>query len=368
MRALADSGHDVTLVAGRNFEADPGWDMTGIEVVRVPELVREVDPARDAVAFFKLYRLLRRTRPFAVHTHLAKAGILGRFAARAARVPSIIHTVHGPTFPAGISRVRRTAFRLMERICGFCTDRFVFVGEELRDEYVRAGVCPPGRTTVIRTGRPTSDFEKADSVGPEETKRIRQEFSPDKDTFMIGYVGRLVPGKAQDKAIRVLKKLRDAGLNAHLVLIGEGHVKSREETNYQSSLRALANELGLSRHVHFTGFRPNVFSYMKAMDALILTSRYEGLPNVAVEAAIVGRPFVTFKVCGAAEVVNTSGGGVIVENGDIDGMAKALEAFSRNPAWGREMARSANHAVREIYRMERMVAEKMLFYRDVLGA
>ena len=364
IRSLADKNYEVIQIVGRDFEPQQDWDLTGIEFIQITNLVKYINPVRDLIAFLKLYKILKQYRPQIVHTHLAKAGFLGRLAARLAKIPIIIHTVHGPTFPSGIHPIKRYVYRFLERFCSKFTHKFVFVGEEIRDEYVRNKICPTEKTVVIRSGRPQSDFSAADKITQDEIKSVRKSFSDEQGVFLIGYVARLVPSKAQDVAIRILKEIREKGVDGHLVLIGEGHLP--EEKKYETLLKRLIIELNLSKYVHFTGYQYNVFLYMKVMDVLILPSRYEGLPNIAIEAGIVGKPMVSYDVCGIHEVIRNNITGYIVKQGDYQNMAEKLIFLAQNSEIARAMGKSAQFEIRELYNMDKMLKDKLKFYESFL--
>jgi len=363
LRALVNNGYDVVHIVGREYAPDPAWDLSGIELERIDTLVKYTKPASDISSLRTIYGLLRKHQPDLVHTHLAKAGIIGRLAARLAMVPYVVHTVHGPTFASNLHLTKRTFYRSLERFCSHFTDYFVFVGEELRSEYVRCGVGTEDSSVVIRTGRPTSDFDNMDKVAPEEISRLRVELGGTESAFLIGCIGRLVPSKAQDKAIKVLSLVREKGVDAHLILVGTGLLG--EEKEYESELRKLASHLGLSDYVHFAGFRTDVLICMKAMDVLVMTSKYEGLPNIAVEAGIVRRPLVAFDVCGIHEVIRDSVTGYILEQDDIAGMADRLSILAKNSD-AVSLGEKARGRVKALYNIDRTVMEKMEFYEKIL--
>jgi glycosyltransferase involved in cell wall biosynthesis len=365
IRAAADSGHRVTQIAGRHLGFDQHWDFSDIGFVQIPELVKYLSPIEDLVALTKIYGILKRERYDLVHTHLAKAGVLGRLAAKLAGVPFIVHTVHGPSFPAGLHPLKRRLYYLLEQLCGRFTNVFVFVGEELREEYLNGGICQRNNTVVIRTGRPHSDFQRADAITQERIESVRAQLVNNDKAFLIGYVARVVPSKNHELAIHVLKKVRDQNVDAHLVLVGEAHLP--EERKYQGHLEQVIAKLGLGHCVHFTGYQIDVFPHMKAMDALILPSKYEGLPNVAVEAAIVGRPLVSFDVCGIHEVIQDGTSGYIVKQGAIDDMADRLIYLAEHPDLAHDLGEKAQQQIRDRFNSDRMVMEKMRFYRQVFS-
>lgn len=357
-------GFSTTLIVGKAHDLSEEL-LPGVNIYEVPQLIKYLNIFKDTYSLLLVTKIFKKIRPDIVHTHLAKAGILGRIAGKLAGVPKIVHTVHGPTFSVGIHPAKRFLYRSLERQCGRFTDHFVYVGEELRDEYVRSGVCPMEKTIIIRSGRPNSDFITSDGVKEEDIISLRKEIYVGPASFLIGYIGRLVPSKNQEAAIRVLKKVRDERVDADLVLVGEAHL--REEKGYEKWLRKLAVDLDLAQHVHFTGYRPDVFLYMKAMDALILPSRYEGLPNVAIEAGITGRPMVAYDVCGVKEVLKEGVTGFVVPQGDEKAMADRLIFLARNPMATRVMGEKAGQSVRSIYTMDKMIEQKLKFYKSILS-
>jgi len=362
--ALADKGYQVIQVTGRDFLLQEDWNLANIEFICMPSLIKYINPIKDIMALYKLYRLFKNIKPQLVHTHLAKAGILGRLAARMSGVPYIIHTVHGPVFSKNIPFVKRYTYRFLERLCGKFTDYCIFVGQELRNQYIESKVFPVEKTAVIKSECSQFNFTLTDKITQEEIRFIRNKFSYNQDNYLIGYVARLVPSKAQDVAVNILKKLRDKGVNGHLVFIGEAHL--REEKRYENILRKLVKKLNLNEYVHFVGYQPNVFHYMKAMDVLISTSKYEGLPNVAVEAGIVKKPLVTFEVCGVAEIIRNNQTGYIIKQGDTENMTEKLIYLARHPEVAKNMGERAYLEVSRLYRNEAMIEKQLLIYESIL--
>jgi len=269
LRAIRDSGYNIALVVGRDYHPSPDWDLSGIRVYRVPNLVKYIDPVKDFLVLWDLVALIRRIRPDAVHTHLAKAGILGRWAAYLSGTPLILHTVHGPTFPATLPFYRRLPYLCLEWITGRITDHFVFVGEEVCGEYIRKGVCKPQNSVVVRTGRPDAEIDEIARAAETERSFMRHSLLNGTHRFLIACVGRIVPSKQQDHAVRVLHRLRQMGVNAGLVVVGEGYVK--EEKGYLDRVRSIVEELDLRNHVCFTGHRDDALRVMDAADAILHT-------------------------------------------------------------------------------------------------
>jgi glycosyltransferase involved in cell wall biosynthesis len=365
LRAMVDNGYRVGLIIGRTAEMESAWDFTGIRVIQIGELVKYRDVWADFRAMVRIVQTLSEIRPKVVHTHLAKGGVLGRLAAWICRVPIIIHTVHGPTFPEALSAVAKVLYKVLERLVGGATDHFVFVGEELRQEYLSAGICREENSVVIRSGRGVDEFEGVCSIPVEETGKLREMFGLGAELFLMGHVGRIVPSKGQDVSLEVLRGLRARGVDAHLVFIGEAHLP--EERYFEQLVRRRAEQLGLSEYAHFLGYRSDVLKYMKAMDVIILPSQYEGLPNVVIEAGVVGKAVIAFDVCGIREVIEDSVSGFVTLRGDINGMIERTHYLSAHRAVAAKMGKEAAAKVREVYTAERMIKDKVRFYKDVLG-
>src|SRR5437588_3923059 len=147
--ALDPDRFEVAIVAAPGGELLDDAERAGFEVMRIPHLVPELDPARDARAFRELVTVMTEGRFDVVHTHSAKAGALGRLAARAAGVPAVVHTFHGFPFHEFQSRLRRRSYVEIERRLGRITDQFLAVGSAVAAEAVRLRIAPPDRIRAI---------------------------------------------------------------------------------------------------------------------------------------------------------------------------------------------------------------------------
>jgi hypothetical protein len=163
-------GCRVTLIVGRNASPEMIAKMRaqGFQVVQLMSLRKYLRPLQEIQALIDLYRLCRAEGYDLVHTHLAKAGVIGRLAANLAGVPRVVHSVYGATFAPTQSWGRRLLFRDLERLAGRATDTFIFVGRELREAYRRAGVCPSDQGRVIYYGKNLSPFFAVAGLSPKE--------------------------------------------------------------------------------------------------------------------------------------------------------------------------------------------------------
>ena len=359
VRAAVAAGYRVTVVCGPSHDL-PADASFALRVV--PSLAKPLHPVNDLLAWRALNRLLAELRPDLLHTHLAKAGILGRLAARRAGLTATVHTVHGPTFdPRAGGRAKRRLFRYLERQAGRHTARFVFVGEELMHQYQNAGVCRPGQGEVIRTGKPAAELNPAPLTAGQR-QALRGELTGGHAECLLLYVARLVPGKQVDHAIRALAMLRRRGLDARLCVVGEALVAN--EQRHRRELERLTATLGLAEQVHFAGFRRDVIALMQASDAVLLPSRFEGLPNVAVESVLAQTPLLSYPVLGVGEVIPAR---LIVAEASAAGLAdKVLWLRGLDAAGRRELNRRlADCRVRVMrdYDRGRALAAQLALYR-----
>lgn len=266
----------------------------------IPGLGRAVSPLDDARALAVLTSEIRRFRPEIVHTHTAKAGALGRVAARMARVPAVLHTYHGHILTGYFPRPVTAGIRVSERALAGITDRLVAIGTRVRDELLAAGIGRPGQYVVMEPGvsleRVPAPCDARRSLG------IRD------DVPVVAFVGRLTRVKRPDRLLAVARHVIAHRPDTHFIVCGDGTMTGK--------LRDVAVDLG--GRVRFLGWRGDVATVYGAADVVVLTSDNEGMPLSLIEAAIAGRPAVTTDVGGAREVVRDGETGFVTSTDALD--------------------------------------------------
>ncbi|MSO96585.1 MAG: glycosyltransferase family 1 protein [Thermoleophilia bacterium] len=358
---LAERGYSTTLAAGTISEGEASMafiaEERGIEIESIPELQRELAPLKDAAAVRRLRTIIRRERPHILHTHTAKAGTVGRAAARIAgdaRPPVVVHTFHGHMLKGEFDPVRTRAFRAVERNLARTTDVLVAVSPEVRDELVEVGVAPASQFAVVRLGIELSER----MAGASDGASLRASLGIPPDRFCVGWVARMSAVKQPEDVLRTVRKLRDRGIDAALILIGDG--PEREQ------LEERAKELGLVEGVHFVGFQNDVGPWLHAFDVLLLTSRSEGTPVSAIETLASGRPVVATDVGGTRDVVNDGVSGFLVPFGDVSAAADRLERLARDPALRARMGAAGQAVALSSYGVPRLVGDIDRLYRALL--
>ena len=361
---LADRGYDTTLVAGTVGRGEESMafvaESKGVRVEVLDELGRKISPLRDARAVLRLAQLIRRERPTILHTHTAKAGAVGRLAAvlaGRARPPIVVHTVHGHVLRGYFNRVATLGFRGLERALAGVTTKLIAVSPEVRDDLVALGVAPASKFEVIRLG-----IELEQRVAPDDGARreTRRQLGLSGDPFLVGWVGRMTAVKRTDLVVRVLRRLVDRGVDAHLLLVGDGPDRD--------GLERYAHELGVIRRCLFLGYQEDVAPYYEAMDALLLPSVNEGTPVSVIESLAAGRPAVATRVGGTPDVVRDGVDGFLVDSDDADDLAARLAELAADPARRARMGASGRERVLERYAVDRLVDDVDALYRRLLAS
>ena len=348
----------VDLISGATAEAEAQGTLKtalarepGLLTV-VPELVRPLSPLRDLIAFFKLRKRFRERRPDIVHTHSGKAGILGRLAARAAGVPYIIHTIHGPSFGPFQGKAANLLFRTAEKIAGAVTTHFIGVAHAMCEQYLQAGIGRAGQHSVIRSG-----FELAPFLQAADDPALRRRLGLEPGDFVIGKVARLVPLKGHEELLEAAPEILTKQPRAKFLLVGDGPLRPRFER--------LARERSIAERIVYTGLVPpeRVPELIGIMDVLVHLSRREGLPRALPQALAAGKPVVAADADGAKEVCLDGRTGYLIPPGDRRQVVEKICRLAQNPELRTKLGRQGRDLVRKDFTTEAMVAEIIELYR-----
>jgi len=375
-RMILGGAQESTLAICDGLRRRPGWDPVlitgpplgpegelitevvrrGIPLVLVRQMRREVHPCRDAAAFVKLVRILRRLRPTIVHTHSSKAGVLGRLAAHVARVPLILHMIRGLPFHPYGSPAANALFLSAERIAARVTNHFTAVGSVMARRATEVGLGEPDDFTVIRSGIDLAAYGNVHRRRDETRQRFG--FSP--DDVIIGKVARLFPLKGHRFLIRAAPLIVHHCPTARFLFLGEGIL--REE------LQQLAETLGVRDRITFAGLVPptEIPALISGMDVLIHASLREGLARVLVQALLCETPVVTYDLDGAPEVIIDGVTGRLVPGESVGELADAIVWTIRHPQQARRMAREGRRRFAREFSVQNTVEKTEALYRKLL--
>ncbi len=302
-------------------------NLAGVEFHQVPSLVRAIRPLADLRALLALARLLRRLKPAIVHTHSSKAGILGRLAARLAGVPVIIHSIHGFGFTRYQPAPVRRLLIALECLAARVTSRFFAVSEANRQLGVELGLFPENRCVVIRSGVDVASIRRLEV----DTAAKKRELGLEPGRPTVGMVAPMKAQKAPLDFVRVAAKVAAKRPDTQFLFVGDGELRG--------AMEAEIARLDLAKSFRLAGWRRDVPAVMRCLDVFVLTSLWEGLPRVYLEALAGGVPVVGTRVDGAAEVVHDGVNGYLLAPGDVQGMADRVIALLANPTMAADMGR-----------------------------
>jgi glycosyltransferase involved in cell wall biosynthesis len=349
---------DVRLIAGREGRGETGMHYLGEEKGVRPEIIAALSPhlgPADLAAFMQLFRSFRGWKPDVVHTHTAKAGAVGRVAARAAGVPVVIHTFHGHVLRGYFTPPAEAFFRTVERGLGRLTDRIVTLSPALKADLVSMHIAAPEKIDVVPLG-----MNLAPLLGCRVRRsELRAELGIRGDEPLVGTVGRLVPIKNQRVFLEAARSMVDSGNPARFVVIGDGEMRE--------SLQEYAGALGLAERVRFLGWKKDMAPVYGALDLFALTSDNEGTPVAVIEAMAAGVPVVATAVGGVPDVVRDGETGRLVPAGDAEALSRAWRAVLAESEATARMRALARREVEERFGRERMLAAMAGLYAELAG-
>ena len=354
---LRAEGWDVDVVSGPQTGSEGSLIETvrerGIPLILEPTLVREVNPVKDFLAIFRLARLMRQGQYQIVHTHSSKAGIVGRWAAKLAGVPIIVHTVHGWGHHDYQQPLVRFYYILLEKLTLPITDKLIAVTGKDIDKGLRDGIGHRSDYLVIRSGIELDRFGHP-QVSRDET---RAAWGIPLDVPLIGSVTRLSPQKAPLDFVRAAALVAQRYPNAYFMMVGDGPLRSEVEQ--------LAAELGIAERLVLTGLRRDVPELLAAFDLFALSSLWEGLPRVLLQAMATSLPIVATACDGSAEAIETGVNGFLVPPGEPAQLAEKLCQLLDQPALAQQMG-AAGYARVEEFSDRGMVKAIAALYAELL--
>jgi len=359
---LHDRGHDVLLLAGPDTGPEGSlWDRAthyGYRTAVIDSLHRAIRPWSDWQAARELRQAYDQFNPDTIHTHSSKAGIIGRFAARAQPNSAIVHTIHGMSFNrTQPGWVRRLAAELERRAARYTT-HLVSVADAMTEQSVAAGIAPRDQFTTIHSGMQTEWFT------PDADKRriARQKWGVNDEHIVVGTVARLFRNKGYEQLIPAMVDTAGKDERLRFVWIGDG-------ADHDSYLDQLSRG-GIRDRVTLTGLVPpdEVADSMQGFDMLVHCSQWEGLPRTAVQALLLEIPTVSFAIDGAPEVVIDGETGKLVPLNDIRALSAAILHLAGNPQERRSMGRAGRVRCLSMFNHHDMVDRLENLYRELLDS
>lgn len=325
-------GYPVSIISG--LTTDPVIDyadyqrQTGIGIESLNCLQREVKPWLDLLALWRLWRLLRQRRPQIVHLHTAKAGFIGRLAARAAGLGGVVYTTHGHIFHGYFSKAKTGFFIMLEKLGAACGGIITTLSEAEKQDFLIRKIAPAERIIPVPNGLNLAPFNSASALS------IRDEFAIGEKTPIVGWVGRFEPVKGPEfflELCHLLKTRYHKELRA--LMVGDGAL--------MTNIRERAIQLGLEDFLLISGFRQNIVPVFMGIDILVVTSINEGFGLVILEAMAAGKPVIAHGVGGIPELITDGETGFLVDPGDTEAIYERLTRLLDNIQLSQAMGQAA---------------------------
>ncbi len=320
-----------------------------VRKVLLKALRREVRPWWDLLALWQLWRFYRREKIDIVHTHSSKAGILGRVAAWLAGVPVIIHTIHGFGFHDYQAWPVRKIYIWLERLCAFISQQLVGVAYDNIQKGLKENIGKPELYRVIRSGIKIAEFADA----PVDVPTKRQELGLPDDARVVGQIGNFKPQKSPLDFVHLAAKVAHVVPNSFFLMIGDGELRPE--------ITHLICEYGLEKRIILTGWRHDVAELLKTMDVVALTSKWEGLPRVYLQAMAARKPVVGTAVDGGPEAIKNGVNGYLFPPGQIEQMAEKIIELLQNEPLRQQMGQAGYNLLAE-FDIDLMVRQQEEMY------
>ena len=338
-----------------------GWDVRVVSMRFPQALTEEFAAATIPVASLdmpkgvpdprgvcRLAKLLRQWQPDVVHSHLVHANLLARVTRLLCWVPVLISTAHN--FNEG-GRWREIAYRLTDSLCNLTTN----VSQAATERYVQIGAVPAHKIIFM----PNSIDPNYFSPNPESRTSIRDELDLN-SRFVWLAIGRLEPQKDYPTLLNAFAEVFRQFPQMILLILGKGALKNQ--------LELLTKTLGLSEQVRFLGIRQDIPQILNAADAYVMSSAWEGMPGVLLEASAVGLPIVATDVGGNREVVLEGKSGFFVPAQNAKALAQAMEKLIELPETERQtMGKVGRNHVIDAYSLTDVVNKWERLYKNLLN-
>lgn len=367
-KQLAERGHDITLITGPAIGPEGElFEQTkdaGYKTIVADKMIRPINPLYDFITYHKIKKLLKKIKPDVVHTHSAKAGILGRFAGYSLKgrwgekIPVVVHTIHGLAFHPYQCKWLNRFYIAIEKAAARRTDYFITVADAMIWQAKEAGIGVEKPFTTAYSAIEEEAF--LNPIDENQIREFRVKYGISKESVVIVTIARLFELKGHDFIIESAKILAKKYDNVMWIFVGDGNLSEK----YKKEVY----ELGLADRIKFAGLLPpsQIPLAIQSSDILVHCSLREGLARALPQAMLCGKPAVSFDVDGAREVVNKNTG-QLIEPKNVEQLTKACAELIEDETLRRKLGENGRESVKEKFAPNTMVDAIERIYKDLLA-
>ncbi|QDU49709.1 glycosyltransferase [Gimesia panareensis] len=316
-----------------------------LEQADIPIEVLQARSAWDARIIWHLAQKFKAQKPVLLQTFLFHANLAGRIAARLAHVPHVVAGIR-------VSEKRRNGHLLLDRLTNRLVELNICVSQSVADFSIKEGHLPADKVTVVPNG---VEFQRFAGAKPADLSCWK---IPEGAKVILS-VGRLDPQKAPGDLLAAFLQFAAQAPEFHLLFVGDGPLKAELEQR--------ASQSEFADRIHFAGWQPQIPELMRAADCLVLSSLWEGMPNVVLEAMAAGLPVISTKVDGIFELIQPGEQGTLVEIGSVDQLRRALVDLRTSPAQFLKMSENAQTLVEQEFTWESIAQKYDQIYSRILS-
>lgn len=364
LKFMSENGYEMIAVSSDDPSFDEMLHEQGdIRGIRI-NMERHTSPWKDLMSLIKIYKVFRKEKPFIVHSHTPKAGLLGMLAGKLARVPHRLHTTAG--LPLLVySGLYRKILNTMERLTNACATQVFPNSFNMMKTMEELHLCNPKKMKVIGNGSSngidTEHFsvEKTITDTGKDRNEWRKELGVSDEDFAFVFVGRVVRDKGINELVDSMRRLVPHYLNCRLIMVGP----------YEPELDPIAPEnvtfFKNDKSAIFMDWQKDVRPFMMAADALVFPSYREGFPNVVMQAGAMGLPSIVTNINGCNEIIIEGENGRIIPAKDFDALYKMMEWFLCNPVEVKNMGERSREMIMSRYDRQVIWEEILKMYNGL---
>ena len=331
----------------------------GYSVHPIP-IARRISPFSNLTSLWRLYRLIRHERFDIVHVHTPVAAVLGRVAAKLARVPVIVYTAHGFYFHELMAPWKRRLIIWVEKVLGrCCTDMLFTQSSEDRETAIRKGIANERKIIWIGNGVDTAVFVV------ESDPAVRAELGLSPDDRVVGFVGRLVREKGVEELFEAMGQVIKEIPEAKLLVVGDTLASDRDRRTTER-LQELIQRNNLEAAIKLTGFREDIPELLAIMDLFVLPSHREGMPRSILEAMAAGKPVVATNIRGCREEVVHGETGYLVPVRDPDKLAEVVIGILSDRMLAKRMGKAGRQRAVAFFDEAQVLEKQLGAYRELI--
>ncbi|HHR6405700.1 TPA: glycosyltransferase family 4 protein [Providencia alcalifaciens] len=355
LQRLSDYEYEKYLICNDEGPLTLEARKSGIHVIIVKSLKRNISPYFDIVSLIKLIKIIKKEKFDIVHTHSSKTGVLGRLAAFYSKTPLIIHTVHGFSFPSAKNKLQLFIYYIMEKLGTVCGDALICLHDEDKRIAVNKLKLSPDKIHMLPNGVDINKFKPLSSIQKEE---IRESIGLKNSDTIIGMTGRLWEQKNPLFLFDNLVDILLSNKNIKLVFMGDGELSN--------SLKERINTHKLSSQVFLLGWCNNTEEILNALDIFVLPSKWEGMPLAILEAQSTGLPCVVSNINGNKILVTNFKDGFLFDLDDIESFHDSITRLLYDRDLRENLGDYARNKIVSSYSINERIKKIDLIYKNLL--